>query len=207
MKSDDVPNLRGIAAAIVEHLPGYGLAPLPDESEGRGATWARDNAYLTVDGTFSRGQSKGLHVGQSWPRGRIEVGCLWPSVNGTQFSPRESMSITISADRPPRAIAKDIQRRLLAWYETEWEEACQRRERHCGNEVSKQVFAAACQSIMRPAAHRNGMSVHCAGVSVEVHSHDRASLKVGFESFPLVEAVLRALEQQGHFVPRCCDDE
>lgn len=59
-----------------------------------------------------------IGVGQTWPRGRIELHGSYPRPpDGISYSPpRESCKITVSADAAPARIANEIRRRLLPGY-------------------------------------------------------------------------------------------
>ena len=44
---DDVPNIRALAEAVAQHLPGYAVAPVDGEDDAR---WGNENAYLIAGG-------------------------------------------------------------------------------------------------------------------------------------------------------------
>ena len=109
MKPMTNDQLRETAARIVEHLPGYHLAPGPPEEERSYDRWT----HLVTSLPYVRGNTKGLEIHNSI--GRLSVGCLWPSdgPHGYGISPRDPKSITVAADRPAEAIAKDSSGGLL----------------------------------------------------------------------------------------------
>lgn len=196
-------DIRRIAGQVVKHLPNYFLAP---KIEGE-----NDSSVYLVEGKpfFVRGESKGLFVHNSWPRGRISISCLWPGAGRMQHSPGESKSITVSKERPPEAIAKDIQRRLLTWYDPKWVEMCQRHFAHNVEDIQQDLISAKFLEILGSAAYstNDGMRLHCGDVEIEIHSSEKATLKCSYANPDIVEKVLRSLAEQGCFVPVCSDPD
>ncbi|WP_394847370.1 hypothetical protein LZC95_07880 [Pendulispora brunnea] len=60
----------------------------------------------------------GLCVGGYQRAGRVRFHTRWPQYqDGRSFHPRDDYSITCSSTRAPSAIAADLERRLLVWYD------------------------------------------------------------------------------------------
>jgi len=199
--------LREIAKLVALDLPGYEVAPLPADAE----PWQNDHAYLVAGGgEYIRGASKGLYIHLSHYRdGRLAISCLWPSVNGCNFAPRDDKSITVDPNRLPKAIAKDIQRRLLAEYDAAWAEATQRRDNALAEEVAHKALTDNLAALMGPDVRRSEHShtLHAGDVKVDVHHSDRVSLEISYGNPSLAEKVLRALEAASYFMPVCSNTE
>ncbi len=70
------------------------------------------------------GAEIGVSVGGYHQEGRVTFRAHWPRFkDGRQWTPRKHLAITCSAGRDPRALAREIERRLLVDYEPTYREA------------------------------------------------------------------------------------
>jgi hypothetical protein len=70
------------------------------------------------------GAQLGVYVGGYRQEGRVTFRAHWPKYrDGRPYTPRVYHSITCSAQRDPKALARDIERRLLAEYEPAYRQA------------------------------------------------------------------------------------
>src|SRR5262245_43022879 len=102
---------QAIAAALG---PAWTLPPLPE-----GCRW--------VELRHTAGY--GLHLGNSWPRGRLTISSLWPhAATGESFAPwGHRANITVTPRKTGVQIAHDITRRFLPLYLLQWQEQSARR--------------------------------------------------------------------------------
>lgn len=93
---------RELAAAIVGHMPGWSVEPKNDDYGDHGARIAN------TDGVR-------LYVRHDAPRKRLEFQAAYPYRNDIYFRDGEvsRAEITVSAERAPEAIAKDVLRRCV----------------------------------------------------------------------------------------------
>jgi hypothetical protein len=165
---------------------------------------------------YERGQTKGydLHFDTSSRERRLRVGCLWPAAIGngySNYSLQDSKVITVAVTRSAEAIAKDILRRLGAWYDEQYDLMCLARFSREVEIDERTALADRWLAIMGPAARSNDrqhwdnheIELHCGGVDVKIHDSEKATLHIGYDRIPLIEAVLKALGAQRVFVPPC----
>jgi hypothetical protein len=114
------PDPYALAQRIAAHLvgPGRWVAtrdPSLEPNERRGYAELRRE----TDGAEIGVSLDGYHQ-----EGRVTFRAHWPKFkDGRQWTPRKYFSITCSAARDPRALAREIERRLLVDYEPAYREA------------------------------------------------------------------------------------
>jgi hypothetical protein len=110
-KDTPEPAAYELASRIAEHMTGP-------------ARWiARRRETMDPDTRFAElarledGAELGVTVGGYRQEGRVTFRAHWPKYrDGQTFSPRTYLSISCNAARDPEALARDIERRLLADY-------------------------------------------------------------------------------------------
>lgn len=121
-------------------------------------------------GLIDLGEGRAIHFGKVWNQNRAEVSGVWPrNAKGELFSPRTFSnsnsgyaSITISLDRSPEAVAKDITRRLLPGYNAEYAQQVLYRDgsdKHANDTVESLRLAAAALGVAAPKAAECGRTL------------------------------------------------
>ena len=203
----DLPNLRALALEVSLYLPEYYLADDPERD-----TWDKDEHLITGSREYVRGNTKGIRL--RFCDGRLHVNCLWPNddKSNSSYYPRDSKSITVAANRPAEAIAKDIQRRLLVWYDGEWAAAVIRRAESEVYIDTKEAFGKLCAEIMGRAVcvqECHGTSqirMSCGNVGIEIDNDSDGAMKFRGPAWQF-EKILRAIAATGAFDPVCENTE
>jgi hypothetical protein len=108
-----------LALRIAAHLSGPERWTAQRHSVDPGAR--RGFAELRREGD---GAEIGVSVGGYREEGRVTFRAHWPRFkDGRQWTPRKHLAITCSAGRDPRALAREVERRLLVDYEPAYREA------------------------------------------------------------------------------------
>jgi hypothetical protein len=121
--SDDTttldPSAYELAVSIAKHMtgPARWAAKRRETMDDNGKRYAE---LVRLDD----GAELGVTVGGYRQEGRATFRAHWPKYHdGQTYSPREYLSVTCSARRDPKALAKDIERRLLAEYDPAYKRA------------------------------------------------------------------------------------
>lgn len=112
---------------------------------------------------------------------RVEISPVFPrGRNGDHYGPYqfEPAKITVASSRPPAAIAKDIQRRLLPAYLPALAEAVARRDRDAQHQREARAVADRLAAILpKSTVRENGSSYQVFSyepeVTIQIHSDER----------------------------------
>lgn len=106
-------------------------------AEALGPAWvARLDARRGWSADVVRKDGASIWLGFRDP-GRVEAMGSFPSVGSEDFGPhhRDRVKISCAVSRGPVAIARDIQARLLPWYETAYREALERQDKRLADQL------------------------------------------------------------------------
>jgi hypothetical protein len=186
----DHVNLGTLAQRIARNLEGWTREQPPNENVR--------NSWQLLAGP---GGAK-LHLRYDKPR--LWIGGVYPRDGGAIYPSDDKerpAEITVSAQREPRAIAREIERRFLPAYLVAYRRGLEMLDKARAYQQSKKDLAVKLAQLCDVDLHSNGYTFSCrtdeaSWLDVQVDGPDRVQVKVGGLDAQNAEALLRFLVAQ-----------
>jgi hypothetical protein len=199
MSEEKKIDLEALARAIAPHLDGESWRHVPQPAGRDG------HAVIAGPGGAE------IHLGQSWPRGRVQVSGGYPRDHHNRYvvdsvkSYSESLpSITVAATRPPQAVAADIARRFLPEYLGLLAKAQAEIDRRLAYEKKRDAlldfacgFLGTVQFGQATDYKRSTGTQLAPGVSIHVEADDEAKVTLEFVGISTLQELRAVLDQAG----------
>ena len=177
--------------------------------ECKGWTWAADNEWPERFGIMTHTKT-GARVYARSSAGRVEFSPSWPQAGRHNYAKPEaervSYCVTVSSERIPAVIAKDVQRRLLDAYPAEYSEMLDVQSKDNKEEEKRIETArklAALLGVTPPANQYDKESQKaftCYSSSVSLHVRAEYSGSITFDrltvSSKLGEAIIKTIRRE-----------